>query len=233
MGARPTVSDPIISPAAVKLARLKARHSSKGTYPNNLCVKVPNGDATSSDRDADCAEPLLESRLSKASPNVRQSIPQPHSPTVNSTTPQPQPAAAAKRKATTPTETLRSEEDTTARIIQTVNSSVAEAHRMTVHATVADAVRAAVTEAFATIDSRLTNMKTRLANMETTVNNTVAGLEALRTATDTTFGVIKQSMASATTDIGNRVPSHCSAQQSGPTTLSSNAPTDASWLAPT
>ncbi|KAL1481740.1 hypothetical protein MTO96_034248 [Rhipicephalus appendiculatus] len=136
----------------------------------------------------------LESRLSKASQNVHQS------------TPQPQPAAAAKRKATTSTETLRSEEDTTAKIIQTVNSSVAEALRTTVHATVADAVRAAVTEAFATIDSRLTNMETRLANMETTVNNTVAGLEALRTATDTRFGVIKQSMASATTGIGNRVP---------------------------
>ncbi|KAL1430283.1 hypothetical protein MTO96_015163 [Rhipicephalus appendiculatus] len=98
----------------------------------------------------------LESRLSKASQNLHQS------------TPQPQPAAAAKRKATTSTETLRSEEDTTARIIQTVNSSVAEALRTTVHATVADAVRAAVTEAFATVDSRLTNMETRLANMETT-----------------------------------------------------------------
>ncbi|KAL1481413.1 hypothetical protein MTO96_034479, partial [Rhipicephalus appendiculatus] len=100
----------------------------------------------------------LESRLSKASQNLHQS------------TPQPQPAAAAKRKATTSTETLRSEEDTTARIIQTANSSVAEALRTTVHATVADAVRAAVTEAFATMDSRLTNMETRLASMETTHN---------------------------------------------------------------
>ncbi|KAL1430122.1 hypothetical protein MTO96_023523 [Rhipicephalus appendiculatus] len=162
----------------------------------------------------------LESRLSKSSQNVRQS------------TPQPQPAAAAKRKATTSTETLRSEEDTTAKIIQTVNSSVAEALRTTVHATVADAVRAAVTEAFATIDSRLTNMETRLANMETTVNNAVAGLEALRTATGTRFGVIKQSMASTTQALATECPPHCSAQQSGPTTASSNAPTDAPWPAP-
>ncbi|KAH7950939.1 hypothetical protein HPB52_003227 [Rhipicephalus sanguineus] len=175
MGARPTVSGPNISAAAVELERLNTRPARKGTLPNNICVKVSNGDATSSDGNAPCAEPLPRKQTVKGQPELASASPT--APT----------AAAAKRKATTSAETLRSEEDTTARIIQTVNASVAEALRTTVHATVADAVRAAVIESFASVDSRLTNMETRLANMETTVNNTVAGLEALRTASDTSF----------------------------------------------
>ncbi|KAL3217726.1 hypothetical protein MRX96_050952 [Rhipicephalus microplus] len=87
----------------------------------------------------------------------------------------------------------------TARIVEMVNASVAEALRTTVQTTVVNAVRAAVTEAFATVDSRPNEHKeTRFSNMEATVNNTVAGLEALRTATDTSFAVIKQSMAKST-----------------------------------
>ncbi|KAL3199264.1 hypothetical protein MRX96_013923 [Rhipicephalus microplus] len=89
----------------------------------------------------------LESKLAKASQSVHNS------------TQQPQPPAAAKRKATTSTETLQSEEDMTARIIEMVNASVAEALRTTVQTTVVNAVRAAVTEAFATVDSRLTNIR--------------------------------------------------------------------------
>ncbi|KAH7936027.1 hypothetical protein HPB52_016723 [Rhipicephalus sanguineus] len=88
--------------------------------------------------------------------------------------------APATRKATTSAETLRSEEDTTARIIQTVNASATEALRTTVYATVADAVRAAVTEASASVDSRLTNNETRLANMGTTVNNTLSTADPRR-----------------------------------------------------
>ncbi|KAL3224972.1 hypothetical protein MRX96_049392 [Rhipicephalus microplus] len=163
----------------------------------------------------------LESKLAKASQSVHNS------------TQQPQPPAAAKRKATTSTETLQSEEDMTARIIEMVNASVAEALRTTVQTTVVNAVRAAVTEAFATVDSRLTNIETRFSNMEATVNNTVAGLEALRTATDTSFAVIKQSMARAPAITRNRVTSHSSTQHSEPTTASSNAPAAASWPAPT
>ncbi|KAH8031090.1 hypothetical protein HPB51_012778 [Rhipicephalus microplus] len=150
----------------------------------------------------------LESKLAKASQSVHNS------------TQQPQPPAAAKRKATTSTETLQSEEDMTARIIEMVNASVAEALRTTVQTTVVNAVRAAVTEAFATVDSRLTNIETRFSNMEATVNNTVAGLEALRTATDTSFAVIKQSMARAPAITRNRVTSHSSTQHSEPTTAS-------------
>ncbi|KAH7985465.1 hypothetical protein HPB51_026821 [Rhipicephalus microplus] len=163
----------------------------------------------------------LESKLAKASQSVHNS------------TQQPQPPATAKRKATTSTETLQSEEDMTARIIEMVNASVAEALRTTVQTTVVNAVRAAVTEAFATVDSRLTNIETRFSNMEATVNNTVAGLEALRTATDTSFAVIKQSMARAPAITRNRVTSHSSTQHSEPTTASSNAPAAASWPAPT
>ncbi|KAL3190532.1 hypothetical protein MRX96_020043 [Rhipicephalus microplus] len=66
----------------------------------------------------------LESKLAKASQSVHNS------------TQQPQPPAAAKRKATTSTETLQSEEDMTARIIEMVNASVAEALRTTVQTTV-------------------------------------------------------------------------------------------------
>ncbi|XP_075744169.1 uncharacterized protein LOC119171194 [Rhipicephalus microplus] len=95
----------------------------------------------------------LESKLAKASQSVHNS------------TQQPQPPAAAKRKATTSTETLQSEEDMTARIIEMVNASVAEALRTTVQTTVVNAVRAAVTEAFATVDSRLTNIETRSTNV--------------------------------------------------------------------
>ncbi|KAL3217156.1 hypothetical protein MRX96_032590 [Rhipicephalus microplus] len=152
----------------------------------------------------------LESKLAKASQSVHNS------------TQQPQPPAAAKRKATTSTETLQSEEDMTARIIEMVNASVAEALRTTVQTTVVNAVRAAVTEAFATVDSRLTNIETRFSNMEATVNNTVAGLEALRTATDTSFAVIKQSMARAPAITRNRLTSHSSTQHSEPTTASTS-----------
>ncbi|KAL3199547.1 hypothetical protein MRX96_043875 [Rhipicephalus microplus] len=81
-----------------------------------------------------------------------------------------------------------------ARMIQTANTSVSEAVRTTVHDTVTDVVRAANAEAFETVDSRLTTTETIFSYMEATVNNSVAGLEALITAPDSSFAVFEQSI---------------------------------------
>ncbi|KAH8032352.1 hypothetical protein HPB51_024129 [Rhipicephalus microplus] len=124
--------DPLIKELTQTISALKSQMATQQTQIETLLAQNRS----------------LESRLAKASQFVHNS------------TAQPQPAAAAKHKAMTSTEMLQSEEDTTVRIIQTVNASIAQALCTTVHATVADTVRAAVTEAFATVDSHLTSIET-------------------------------------------------------------------------